>query len=310
MPNPYATSGEGAEILPGPLYLVDASPYIFRAFFSLPSSMRDADGGPANAARGFADFLAKLLTDEAPSHVLVAFDGSLTKSFRNEIFPAYKSSRELPDEDLVAQLEACYRIAEALGCYTCIDDRYEADDLVATARARFDGAFDSFAVVTADKDLTQLVDGRTSFYDFAKGARLGREEVKEKFGVHPHQIRDLLGLAGDSVDDIPGVRGVGPKTATALLGVFEDLDALYADLDRVKDVPVRGAKTLAAKLKEHQDLAFLSRELATCAFDAPLSASQPSDLAWAGVKRADLDALAAHLGYRAGTQRFSHLKDA
>lgn len=296
--------------LPGPLYLVDASPYIFRAFFSLPSSMKDQDGRPANASRGFADFLGKLLSDDAPSHVLVAFDGSLTTSFRNEIYPAYKSSRELPDADLVAQLEACYRVADALGCYSCIDDRYEADDLVATARAKFDGCFDSFTVVTADKDMTQMVDGRTTFYDFAKGARLGPPEVKDKFGVHPHQIRDMLGLAGDSVDDIPGVRGVGPKTATALLGAFGDLDALYANLGAVKDVEVRGAKTLAAKLEEHKDMAFLSRELATCALDAPLSAKVPDDLLWRGVKRAELDALATHLGYRAGAQRFSQLKDA
>ncbi len=294
----------------GPLLLVDASPYIFRAFFSLPSTMRTKDGKAANASRGFADFLGKLLTDEAPSHVLVAFDGSLTTSFRNEIYPAYKSSRELPDADLMAQLEDCYAVAEAFGCFTCIDDRYEADDLVATGRARFDADFDSFAVVTADKDLTQLVDERTVFYDFAKRARLGPAEVHDKFGVHPRQVRDMLGLAGDSVDDIPGVRGVGPKTAVALLGAFEDMDALYDGLDRVKDVEVRGAKTLAAKLAEHKEMAFLSRELATCAFDAPLAVEDASGLAWSGVKRADLDALLDHLGYRAGVPRFPGLQNA
>ncbi len=294
----------------GPLLLVDASPYIFRAFYSLPSSMRDKDGKQANASRGFADFLGKLLTDESPSHILVAFDGSLTTSFRNEIYPAYKSSRELPDAELMAQLEACYAVADAFGCFTCIDDRYEADDLVATARARFDADFDSFAVVTADKDLTQLVDERTVFYDFAKRARLGPVEVHEKFGVHPHQIRDMLGLAGDSVDDIPGVRGVGPKTAVALLGAFASMDELFDDLDKVKDVEVRGAKTLGAKLEEHREIAFLSRELATCAFDAPLDVEDASGLAWSGVKRADLDALLEHLGYRAGVPRFPALPNA
>lgn len=294
----------------GPLLLVDASPYIFRAFYSLPSSMRDKDGKQANASRGFADFLGKLLTDESPSHILVAFDGSLTTSFRNEIYPAYKSSRELPDAELMAQLEACYAVADAFGCFTCIDDRYEADDLVATARARFDADFDSFAVVTADKDLTQLVDERTVFYDFAKRARLGPVEVHEKFGVHPHQIRDMLGLAGDSVDDIPGVRGVGPKTAVALLGAFASMDELFDDLDKVKDVELRGAKTLGAKLEEHREIAFLSRELATCAFDAPLDVEDASGLAWSGVKRADLDALLEHLGYRAGVPRFPALPNA
>lgn len=296
--------------IPGPLLLVDASPYIFRAFYSLPSSMRDQDGRPANASRGFADFLGKLLADETPSHVLVAFDGSLTTSFRNEIYPAYKSSRELPDADLMAQLEACYAVADAFGCFSCIDDRYEADDLVATARAVFDSDFERFAVVTADKDLTQLVDERTVFYDFAKGARFGPAEVLEKFGVHPHQIRDMLGLAGDSVDDIPGVRGVGPKTAVALLGAFEDMDAIYDGLERVQDVDVRGAKTLAAKLAEHREMAFLSRELATCAVDAPLAVKDAAGLAWSGVKRADLDALLERLGYRAGVPRFPGLPQA
>lgn len=294
----------------GPLLLVDASPYIFRAFYSLPSSMRDKDGNQANASRGFADFLGKLLTEEEPSHVLVAFDGSLTTSFRNEIFPAYKSSRELPDAELMAQLEACYAVADAFGCFTCIDERYEADDLVATARARFDADFEGFAVVTADKDLTQLVDERTVFYDFAKGARLGPAEVHGKFGVHPRQIRDMLGLAGDSVDDIPGVRGVGPKTAVALLGAFEDLDELFDNLEGVKDVEVRGAKTLAAKLEEHREIAFLSRELATCAFDAPLDVDDASGLAWSGVRRVELDALLEHLGYRAGVPRFPALPNA
>ena len=181
---------------------------------------------------------------------------------------------------------------------------------MAAARERFDGDFETFAVVTADKDLTQLVDERTVFYDFAKGARLGPAEVHAKFGVHPRQIRDMLGLAGDSVDDIPGVRGVGPKTAVALLQAFEDLDAIYDGLDRVKDVEVRGAKTLAKKLEEHRELAFLSRELATCAVNAPLALKDASELAWGGVKRAELDPLLEHLGYRAGTSRFSELKNA
>ena len=301
--SPKRAAGEGS------LYLVDASPYIFRAFYSLPSSIKTPEGRPINAARGFADFLAKLLREESPTHVLVAFDGSLTTSFRNEIYPPYKSSRDLPDEDLVAQLEACYDFAEAFGCYHCIDDRYEADDLISTARHVFDADFSSFVVVTADKDLAQLVDERTSFYDFGKGRRMGISEVVEKFGVRPDQIADFLGLAGDSVDDIPGVKGVGPKTATALLNAFDSLEEIYDGLDRVKDVEVRGAKTLAAKLEQHRDMAFLSRELATCSVEASLKSGAEGltrdGLVWSGERRAELDALSVRLGYRADRYQFS-----
>jgi len=258
---------------PRRLHLVDASPYIFRAFFSLPSSLTDPEGRPINAVRGFVDMLARFIREERPEALLVAFDGSLTTSFRNDVYPEYKANRDLPDEDLVAQLDGCQEVAAAMGAFCCIDDRYEADDLVATAKARFASAVEETVVVTADKDLAQLVDEQTWFLDFARGTRLGPADVLERFGVRPEQIRDLLGLAGDSVDNIPGVRGVGPKTAVALLQEFADLDELYGDLDRVAGLTIRGARTLGKKLEEHREAAFLSRDLATCATDAPLDAT-------------------------------------
>ena len=258
---------------PRRLHLVDASPYIFRAFFSLPSSLTDPEGRPINAVRGFVDMLARFIREERPEHLLVAFDGSLTTSFRNDVYPEYKANRDLPDEDLVAQLDRCQEVAAAMGAFCCIDDRYEADDLVATAKARFSPEVEETVVVTADKDLAQLVDERTWFLDFARGTRLGPADVVERFGVRPEQIREFLGLAGDSVDNIPGVRGVGPKTAVALLQEFADLDELYGDLDRVAGLTIRGARTLGKKLAEHREAAFLSRDLATCATDAPLDAT-------------------------------------
>jgi len=223
--------------------------------------------------RGFVDMLARFIREERPEHLLVAFDGSLTTSFRNDVYPEYKANRDLPDEDLVAQLDRCQEVAAAMGAFCCIDDRYEADDLVATAKARFSPEVEETVVVTADKDLAQLVDERTWFLDFARGTRLGPADVVERFGVRPEQIREFLGLAGDSVDNIPGVRGVGPKTAVALLQEFADLDELYGDLDRVAGLTIRGARTLGKKLAEHREAAFLSRDLATCATDAPLDAT-------------------------------------
>ena len=189
----------------------------------------------------------------------------------------------------MAQLDACYRVTAALGLPSA------ADDILAAARHKFDGDFDRFVVVTADKDLAQLVDDRTDFYDFAKGTRLGVKDVKERFGVQPAQIRDFLGLAGDSVDDIPGVRGVGPKTAVGLLSEFNDLEDLYGNLDRVAGLPFRGAKTMAPKLEEHRDIAFLSRELATCSIDAPVD-FDAAGLARGPVDKARLQSLADELG--------------
>lgn len=290
------------------LHLVDASPYIFRAFYSLPSSITDPDGRPINAVRGFVDMLGRLVREERPTHMLVAFDGSLTTSFRNEIYPPYKSTRELPDEDLVAQLDRCYEGAASAGAFVTIDERYEADDIIATAKAQLGSEVDEVVVVTADKDLAQLVDESTVFHDFAKGTRLDRAGVTERYGVAPEQIRDLLGLAGDSVDDIPGVRGVGPKTASALLAEFTDLDAIYADLGRVATLSFRGAKTLGKKLEEHRDMAFLSRDLATCATDAPLDATI-DDLAYDGADPEALGAFLEPLGLTSRLRAFPHRDD-
>ena len=263
------------------VHLIDASPYIFRAWFSLPD-MEDPSGRPVSAVRGFADFLLRYLAEQAPTHVACTFDESLTTSFRNDLYPAYKAQRDLPPPELEEQLVGCQRVARALGLASFSDERYEADDLIATLLAPLAEAGHGGVVVTSDKDLAQLVGPGIEMFDFAKDLRYGPDEVREKFGVTPAQIPDYLGLAGDAVDNIPGVRGVGAKTAAALLGAFANLDELYDGLDRVADVEVRGARTLGAKLEAARDEAFLSRELATVAIDAPASATL-DELAWGGV---------------------------
>jgi 5'-3' exonuclease len=281
---------------PTKVHLVDASPYIFRAYFSLPTSMVDPEGRPVNAVYGFAGFLLRLIAEEQPSHLALAFDGSLTTSFRNDFYPPYKAQRELPPAELEAQLDACRELGEAFGATTFIDDRYEADDIIATlcGPLRADGC--EVVVVTSDKDLCQLVADGVTLYDFGKGTRFTPAEVVEKFGVHPEQIADYLGLAGDSVDNIPGVRGVGAKTAAALLSHFESIEEIYQRLDEVAGLAVRGAKSLAGKLKEHRELAELSKRLATVAFDAPVIATL-AELALRGADPAKVDRLFARLGF-------------
>lgn len=251
------------------VHLIDASPYIFRAYFTVPESVTDARGRPANAVYGFTNFLIRYLIDEAPTHLGIAFDESLTTSFRNELYPEYKAQRDLPPKELEAQLQACREVATAFGADTFADERYEADDLIGTLAHKLLAKGQEVVVVTSDKDLSQLVTEGLTMFDYAKGERFGAEGVRAKFGVEPEQLIDYLGLAGDSVDNIPGVPGVGAKTAAGLLAQFAGMDELYADLDRVAELPIRGARTLGARLEAARDLAYLSRKLATIAKDAP-----------------------------------------
>ena len=288
------------------IHLVDASPYIFRAYFSLPSSMKAPDGRPVNAVYGFASTILKMIDDESLSHAAFAFDRSLTSSFRNGIFPAYKQQRELPPEDLERQLEDCERLVAALGFRHFASERYEADDLIGTLVVQLLASTDhDLVVVSSDKDLGQLVGARVVFYDLAKGEHLDAAAVEEKLGVPPELVPDCLGLAGDSVDNIPGVPGIGKKSAAALLLGLGPLERIYDDLDAVERLSVRGARSLRRKLEEHREQAELSKLLATIACDAPLdgidavsSDAVSSDaLAWQGADRGALESLLDELGF-------------
>lgn len=289
-------SAEDRERIPGGACLVDASPYVFRAYFSLPDSIRTPEGEPANAVYGFASFLVKLIAEEEPTHLAVAFDESLTTSFRNEIYPDYKAQRELPPAELEAQLAACREVADALGAVTYAHPTFEADDVLGSLVPQVAAAGLPTTVVSGDKDLAQLVDDGVWLLDFAKGERLGPAEVRERFGCEASQVPDLLALQGDPVDNIPGVPGVGKKTACALLVAFRDLDDLYARLEDVAAVPVRGAGTLAARLEEHREIAFLSRRLATVVRDAPFDGT-PQRLAYQGADRERVDRVFDRLGF-------------
>ena len=275
------------------LHLIDASPYIFRAFFALPDSIRDRDGNSVHAAYGFASFLLKYVDDHAPTHLAVTFDRSLNSSFRNEIYPEYKAQRELPPADLERQLDLCVEITEALGIATFIDDRYEADDLIATLLHQVGGPA---VIVTLDKDLAQLVTDDVTFFDIGKEKRYDVAGVIEKFGVRPAQIPDYLGLVGDSVDNIPGVAGIGPKSAAVLLAHFSSIEELLENLDRVDSLPIRGAKSIAAKLREHAAIARLSKELATVSAAAPVQTTR-EQLEYRGADRAKLTALCERVGF-------------
>ncbi|MFW5927368.1 MAG: 5'-3' exonuclease [Wenzhouxiangella sp.] len=278
------------------VYLVDASVYVFRAWYSMPDRFRDPAGNPTNAVYGFARFLCELIEQTRTRHLAVAFDESLTSSFRNEIFPDYKANRDPAPEELKRQFAWCKDLARSLGAPVFFDDRFEADDLIATLAAGCRRQRKPVCVVTGDKDLAQLLEEDDHWWDFSRRRRLDPAGVFEHFGVHPWQIADFLALTGDPVDNIPGVPGVGAKTAGALLAHFGDLDALYERLDEIAWLKIRGARTLAAKLRQHESAARLARRLTRLARDVP-ALSDVDDLSRRNGDGDSLDALLDSLGF-------------
>jgi 5'-3' exonuclease len=272
------------------VHLIDASLYVFRAWHSMPPEFVDADGAPVNAVHGFTRFLCEFLERTRPTHIAVAFDESLTSSFRNAIYPAYKANRELPPAELKVQFDYCKRVAAALGLCVLRDTQYEADDLIGSALtvARAHGM--RSVIVSADKDFGQLIGDHDEQWDFSKDQRWDAHGVRQRLGVRPDQVADFLGLTGDAVDNIPGVPGIGPKTAAQLLAHFDTLDALYARVEEVPYLRVRGAGQVYVRLKEHRSQAMLSRTLASIVLDAPVPA-HPSGLAHAAADASALDAL-------------------
>lgn len=245
-------------------WLLDSSIYIFRAWFSMPDHWHTADGMPLNAVYGYASFLTDFIsrTDSSP-WVAAAFDESLGSCFRNEIFAGYKASRELPDETLAYQLNACRTLTELCGIPCYGGDRFEADDYLATLARLARQKQLPVTVITRDKDLGQLLVGKGDhWWDFAADQTMDTAGFHQRFGVRPEQFADYLGLVGDRVDDIPGVPGVGPKTAAALISNLGCLEQIEENMDRVAQLPVRGAAGLGARLLEYWPQAMLSRRLA------------------------------------------------
>jgi DNA polymerase-1 len=290
------------------VHLVDASPYIFRAHFSLPGSIKTPDGKPAAASYGFASFLLKLVQDEKPTHLGVAFDRHLNSSFRNDYFPDYKKQRDAPPREIEDQIDTCLEIADALGAATFIDERYEADDILGTICHKLEKGGHGAVLVTSDKDMAQLVDDNVSLLDFAKEARYNPATIKEKFGVRPDQITDYLGLAGDTVDNIPGVKGIGPKSAADLLGYFGHLEDLYERLDELPGLAssIRGAKSLHAKLLAEKDMALLSKQLATVAPNVPGVSASLKSLEYRGADPKKIEALFDRLGFKGIRERVEY----
>ena len=265
--------GDRLDVHPA-LYLVDASLYVFRAWHSMPDEFRDVDGWPTNAVHGFARFLLDLLERERPLHIAIAFDEALDSCFRNALYPAYKANREPAPEELRRQFGQCKALCLALGLVVLAHREYEADDLIGSALHASRAQGHRGVIVSADKDLSQLLGDLDEQWDFARDQRWGAAGVKTRHGVHAHQMADYLALCGDAVDNIPGVPGIGAKTAVVLLAHFGSLDTLLARIDEVPYLRFRGAAQAAVKLRANRELALLCRQLSTIALDAPLDGAR------------------------------------
>lgn len=282
----------------GPLvHLFDGHVYIFRAYHSLPS-MTAANGMPCNAAYGFANTLIRYVTEHAPSHAGVCFDAAMT-SFRNELEPEYKAQRGETPDDLEQQFELCHEISLALGFATYEVDDYEADDLLGAISDEVLRRRGSARVLTTDKDLCQLVreDGRVVVHDLAKGRTLDADGVREKFGVSPSQIPDYLGLVGDTIDNLPGVPGIGAKSAAAVLQTFETIEDVPPNFAEWGQVTVRGARRMAERIAEHRDRALKTKSLATVLRKVPGIEPRLSELAYRGADRERTEELFERLGW-------------
>jgi len=251
-------------------YLVDGSGYIFRAYYALPPLSRKSDGLPTGAVSGFSNMLFKLLEDSRsddsknkPTHFAVIFD-SARKNFRNEIYKDYKANRSDPPEDLAPQFEYIRKAVEAFNVPSIEQLNYEADDLIATYAKQIIDAGAKVTVISSDKDLMQLVSKNIRLYDPMKSKVIGEKEVHEKFGVKPTQVIDVQSLAGDSSDNIPGVPGIGIKTAAELINKYKNLETL---LKKAEEIPQKKRKQT---IIENKESALISKKLVTLKDDVPV----------------------------------------
>ena len=241
------------------LYLIDGSSYVFRAYYGVKQELSTSSGFPTNAVHGFTNMLLKFLKEYEPEYLAVVFD-SKGEVFRNEIYPEYKANRGEPPESLELQFPRIFEVVEAFSIPVVRMEGYEADDLMGTIAVANGHGDSKVILVTGDKDFCQLVSENVTLIDTMKGKSTGVSEVHEKYGIGPEQMTDFFALMGDKVDNVPGVRGVGEKTASALISDYGDLDGVYGNLADVKP-------RVAGLLEEHRDDAYMSRELVTIKTD-------------------------------------------
>ncbi|MBN07239.1 MAG: DNA polymerase I [Rhodospirillaceae bacterium] len=248
------------------LFLIDGSGFLFRAYFGIKAQMTRPDGTPVNAVYGFTQMMLKLVEETDADHIAVIFDRA-RKTFRSDIYPEYKAHRPPPPDDLVPQFELVRQATRAMNIPAVDMDGFEADDLIATYARQGAEMGAEVTIVSTDKDLMQMVGGKIKMFDAMKNKSIGPAEVEEKFGVGPDKVIDIQALAGDSSDNVPGVQGIGIKTAAILINEYGDLDGVLENAGKIKQPKRREA------LIEQADLARISRDLVTLRQDVPVESN-------------------------------------
>ena len=293
-----------------PLILVDGSSYLYRAYHALPP-LTNSKGKPTGAVKGVINMMRRLQKDYPDSTHVVVFDAK-GKTFRDEIYAEYKAHRPSMPDDLREQIAPIHQIIEAMGMPMLIIDGVEADDVIGTLALQATAAKQPVVISTGDKDIAQLVNEHITLINTMNNSAMDREGVIEKFGIPPELIIDYLALLGDKSDNIPGVPGVGEKTALGLLQGLGSLDDIYANLDDVAGLAFRGAKTMSPKLLDNKELAYLSYKLATIKTDVEMPVHL-SDLKNGEPDRAALLSLFKEMEFKtwiAEAQTNSHAKPA
>ncbi|MDE0519879.1 MAG: DNA polymerase I, partial [Candidatus Dadabacteria bacterium] len=269
-----------------PLYLIDGSSYIFRAYYGVRADLSTSDGFPTNAVYGFATMLLKFLREYEPRYLGMVFD-SRGEVFRNEIYPEYKANRDEAPESLQLQFSKIFELVRAFSIPMLAMEGYEADDIIGTI-ARAQGT-SKVVLVTGDKDFCQLVSENVTLVDTMRERVTGVQEVHQKYGIEPGQMIDFFALVGDKVDNIPGVAGVGGKTASALISKYGNLDGVYRNLEELRP-------SVAKRLREHKDNAYLSRELVTIKTDVEVGTGI-EDFRYGGYAAEDLQEIFSELEF-------------
>ncbi len=263
-------------------YLVDSSIYIFRGWHVYSDEILDRDGNPSNAVYGFTEFLREILELEQPKYIACAFDAKQTNSYRKEIFPDYKGNRPPRPVELNSQFKHCRDFCRAAGIADYSSNRFEGDDIIGTLATRLRAEGFNITILSADKDLAQLLRPGDIWWDYARNKILHYKDVEKNFGVIPEQIADLLALAGDKVDNIPGIPGIGYKMASNLLKKYSSVEEIMQNVDKISEMKFRGSKRVQDLVNEHQHILPMTKQLTTIVTDAEFKGAK-QDIRWHGI---------------------------
>lgn len=268
-------------------YLIDASIYIFRAWHVYDESITDIVGNPTNAVYGFTEFLYQLIQQKQPEYIACAFDEHQEDSYRCEIFPEYKANRPPAPAELILQFDYCREFCRAVGIPAFGSNRFEADDIIGTLATRLRNEGFDITIVSADKDLTQLITGdKDAWWDFARGNVLNNKGVEKHWGVRPEQIADMLALSGDKVDNIPGIPGVGYKMASNILQKYKNIESVLENIENISKMKFRGSARIQSLVDEHQHILPTNKKLTQIVTDAVFD-NHDKSIRWQGINDED-----------------------